>query len=381
MPTISWPDILDKFLDNANLGKFVTDVGAGYLLAFPLLMLIGLGSGLSVFPIDRLRDLDERLQNARVELENREAAFCPDDPVCRRRSADDAKKYYGDAARGLGEVDATQSAIRTAYLAGSQRVAQSQVMLDALKDRLADRGATGGDAAALRDEYERRVTSLAQQAAQKAAVEEEAAIIERLEGELVDARSLDYNLTTITTNIGALLMFSVVLGVIVSQLSRFIFFNVLFDRQLGRDSPIAEIKKRLFRLRVGLHGVDRKEERPAPEGAKPAAAVVDTRDVMRTDPQVFVQSDTKRDFDDLVKNYYRYAEGAVNLIFPVLFTSVVLPFYLDTRAHIAHANAYYVASFVGGPAVALLLGLSGFNTYKSFVEKTTAVEKKATGAA
>jgi hypothetical protein len=71
----------------------------------------------------------------------------------------------------------------------------------------------------------------------------------------------------------------------------------------------------------------------------------------------------------------------VNLIFPVLFTSVVLPFYLDTRAHIAHANAYYVASFVGGPAVALLLGLSGFNTYKSFVEKTTAVEKKATGAA
>ena len=74
---INYPEILDKLLDNAKIGKVVTDVGSGFALALPLLMLIGVSTSLSVLPADRMGELTEEIENQVAVVERETLAFGP----------------------------------------------------------------------------------------------------------------------------------------------------------------------------------------------------------------------------------------------------------------------------------------------------------------
>jgi hypothetical protein len=287
------PDVISKLLDNANVGKFVTDVGAGLALAVSLLMIFGLSTGITVAPLSTADELrQQQAAQRQLELEG-EKAFCK-------------------------EPNATEALAHRCYLEGVRRIARLNASIEAIRQQIAaDQRGNKTSAPTLIKSQEELQSESDDLSVRQAVVEERAAVLATLNNQFSDANSFAFNARTIGENISALLALSVILGVIVSQVSRYVFIDNIFDRAL----------------------------KPPPT---PLVVVAD------------------KEYDDLRTNYLRYVEGAINMIPPILLFGFVFPKFsaIELQQDVS-------AVTWGGAAVviSIVLGLVAFNTYKSYVNK------------
>lgn len=305
---ITMSEVLRRVLDNANLGKAIADVGPGFALSVPLLMLIALATGISVAPADRLKTLDSQIQAAREEVLTARAGFkdllapvFPDVAMACDAGSDTAA-VKADRCYAL--------AVRTIAGLGADVEAHAAAMKDPVKNR--------ADVDRLLPLRQANDRLLAHKETHDAAV----ARLQTLENQRADAESLQFNLITFTDNLAAFIAFAVVLGILLSQLAHLALVDLLYSR-----SP----------------------------------AVIDAE----ATPITIAQLMSKQD-DELVKNYFRYTEGAINMIIPVLLWGLIFPPYATERLSYV-VNGWAIR--IGGVVIAGALVYSGYQTYLSFVRK------------
>lgn len=305
---LSVSGIIEKLLDNANVGKVVTHVGAGLALAVPLLMLINLSSGLSILPADSARELTAARDAAKAAYEEERRALRP--LLVTLQPGADGKNVpdtalYGWASREIARLTAlieTHDGTLKALMA--ERPIQRDQIDVALKEK-----------AAIAERLDPLV-------AQKESVDAASERLRTAENQLADAHSFTGNLEVFTNNISAVLAFAVVLGVVLSQVSRLVFVNLIYDKRIKRSkrTPVAAIK------------------------AGTAA---------------------KETHDELVRDYYRYVEGCINMIGPTALFGVVFPLYARSRL-VGVSNEYLVAISIAAFLSAIALGFGGFYTYREY---------------
>ena len=306
MPTMS--EVLQKVLDNANLGKAVTDVGPGFVLSMGLLMGVGLGSSLSIMPADRIQELQQDFEKAKNSLVSKKLGF----QSLLRETPGGVVTCGGQGPAKLDPDDAEDC-----YLKGLRSI--SALTVDVENYWALKKANTGPDRVLALERLQRFSDRLL---SQKELVEAQAAKVQQLENQLTDARSLEFNLVGFTSNLSAIIAFAIVFGVIVSQVSRVIFVNLIYSR----FSKVKELD----------------------------------------DEEVTVEQKLSKEDDALITDYYRYVEGSINMIFPVLLLSFVFPAYAAKR--LGAPLGEWWAPLVG-IVVAVLLALSGYYTYIKFLKR------------
>lgn len=325
----NFPKIIDKLLDNANLGKVITDVGAGFALSLSLLMMVGLTTGMSVIPADRIHSLNSDIVTQYEVVQREMSGFCrtledPQDELCQQnatqnRTIDNATllsvnrpPVYFEARQSIAslasEVDGLQKRIETE----SNRIANID------EDKISG---WVEDIAGITAPLDALIT-------QRDSIDEEIQRLETLINEFNDARSLEANLAVLGNHITEMLAISVILGLLLSQVNRLIFIRGIYDTLLQKmDNKYAETRNALVALG---------------------------------------DQDTT---DQLVSQYYRYTEGAINLVAPVVLFGWYFPRYANTKLSLESGDISSIGFLVGSLALAVLLIVSGFFTYRSFREK------------
>ena len=305
---VTMSEVLRRLLDNVNLGKAVADVGPGFALSVPLLMLIALTTGISVVPADRLKTLDSQIQAARADVLTARVGF---KDLLADVSADTAR-----ACDTGGDTDAVKAdrcyaqALRTIAGLGADVEAHAAAMKDSVKNK-----AEVDRLMPLRQANDRL---LAHKESHDAAV----ARLQTLENQRSDAESLQFNLITFTDNIAAFIAFAVVLGILLSQLAHLGLIDLAYAK---------------------------------------TAAVVEAEKTPITIAQILSRQD-----EELVKNYFRYTEGAINMIVPVLLSGFIFPTYATERLSYG-VNGWAIR--IAGVLVAVALVYAGYQTSLSFVRK------------
>ena len=304
---LSLPDILDKLLDNANAGKAVTHVGAGLALAVPLLMLVNLGSNLSVLPADRTRELAALRAEAVTDLEAQRRALRPLLAKVGTESAADVtdQALYGWATREIARLSARVETIDST-----------------VKAFMAHQPVPKQDIAMAIDQKAGLAAQLDPLVSQKDLVDTAAERVQTLDNQLADAHSFSVNLEVFTNNLSAVMAFAVVLGVVLSQVSRLVFVNLIYDRWISRTriSSSAAIKAGLV---------------------------------------------TRESHDELVRDYYRYVEGCINMVGPVLMFALIFPMYAQARLS-GISTFYLLAIGMTSLLAAAALAVGGFFTYREY---------------
>jgi len=312
---ISFNEVLQKVLDNANLGKAVTDLGPGFALSIPMLMVLSLVSEISILPADRLKEIRDQRRATEKQVREHKEGFCPilnaQGQPCQRPLAQQGEEGW---IKGRQRI-AILSAEAEAYREKVRLLAKQARPLDAGQEKIGQ-------------ETLRQLEPLL---AQKEFVDEASARLESLSNQETDARSLENNLASFTNNISMVIAFSIVLGVLVSQASHLLFIDFLY----GRFPPVKQIL---------------------------SSCAVTTEQLM-----------SKQD-DELVKNYYRYTEGAVNSILPVLLTGYVFPHYASQKLELTVSSMRLLTwTWV----IVAVLATVGYRTYKSFLNKRAQLAREA----
>jgi hypothetical protein len=313
---MNFTDLVNKFLDNANVGKVVADGGSGLALSIPLLMILGLSSNMSVIPADTIKTLLVPKQTSvfAEHLRNREA-FCSELGIPRRppgpRSEDPDPMQEQALAAQRCYLDGVREAAR---LNGEVEVLRSQYAADLKAGKAVDGTLT----------KQKEIQPTADRlSVQQEITEDSGARLAAAENELKDARSFAFNARTLTENLSAILGLAFVLAVIGSQVARLLFINLIYD----------------------------KLEKPKKTATREA---------------------TSTEADALRANYLRYTEAAINMIMPVLLFSFVYPKYSAERLGGEPLPGLWYA---GGIAVATALFFVGMFTYRSYLEKAGQVPK------
>jgi hypothetical protein len=318
---MNFTDLVNKFLDNANVGKVVADGGSGLALSIPLLMILGLSSNMSVIPADTIKTTLVPKQGSvfAEHLRNREA-FCSElsipkrPPVPRSEDPDPVQEQVLAAQRCY--LDGVREAAR---LNGELEILRSQYTAD-LKA-----GAAKAVEATLAKQKEIQPTA-DRLSVQQEITEDSSARLAAADNELKDARSFGFNARTLTDNLSAILGLAFVLAVIGSQVARLLFINLAYDKLLKPE----------------------KTEADAATGA---------------------------DADSLRANYLRYTEAAINMIMPVLLFAFVYPKYSAERLGGSPLPGVWYA---GGIAIAAALFFVGMFTYRSYLEKSGQIKERKT---
>lgn len=153
-------------------------------------------------------------------------------------------------------------------------------------------------------------------------VEQLEARLRELTNEERDAGSLEFNIRTLSDHLFALLAFSVVFGVVLSQVSRLLFINGLYDRLTEKTATPVDV-------------------------------------VLR------------KEYDELKTNYLRYVEGSINMVPPVLMFGLVFPRYANSRLGTDVSGVLWA---LAGLVLSALLVLSGYMTYRSYRQKVNQLQ-------
>ena len=309
---MNFTDLVNKFLDSANLGKVVADGGSGLALSIPLLMILGLSSNMSVVPADTLTTVLEPKQAlvSAEHLRNREA-FCSELEIPRRQSpAADATPMSPAEVRAL--------AAQRCYLDGVREAARLNAEIEILRSQYAADLKGGKAVEAVLAKQQGLQPRADRLGVQQEITEDSSARLAAAENELKDARSFAFNARSLTDNLSAILGLAFVLAVIGSQVARLVFINLIYDRI----------------------------EKPEKTDGKKA---------------------TSPEFDALRANYLRYTEAAINMILPVLLFCFVFPTYSQTRLGGSSSSLRW---YIGGLLVATALFFVGLFTYRSYLDKS-----------
>ena len=307
---LSLPGIVEKLLDTVNAGKVVTEVGSGLAVAVPLLMLLSLAGRISVLPADRDRELSTALAQAHQRVVKEKEDLRPVLNDVLGADAGNLAALDGDALYSMARRE----------IAG--RGAQVEVVDAQIAALLKATPLPKDEIKLLVAEKMPLATKLDRLVAQKEVIEIEIERQRSLENQLADARSFATNVEVISNNITATIAFSVILGLVLGQVSRFLFINLLYDRFVPRET-VSQVEA----VRRGWA--------------------------------------TQKDFDDLIRGYYRFAEGSVNMVAPTFLFGVLLPLYAWARLTETDWR-YLIAIFATSMFFSVALVWTGFYTYREY---------------
>lgn len=330
-PAPLFSQILNRFLDNVNAGKAVADFGPGLVLAVPAMMLMALVADFELMPAERLKEMDCRITSLTGEISDQRRQLeweieiglttgLPPLPAL-------AKTESGETIPPARTADCDFLAHREAEQHAAFHLAWIDRKIASL-EREQQQGfdATRGEElvkwSELKHTLQTRLDALS-------------ALSSKGSTELAEKRQLtsfSANIGEWDKNLAAIAGLTVVLGVILSQVNRLVFFEGLFSA--------------LLRLTDETITADSKAERRAAPGS----------------PQKQEQK------QDLVSGYYRYAEGSINMSVAVLCFGLVLPYYVRDRLA-GDVGSTPVAMIV----LALLLAISSYVSYRNFRRKTAAL--------
>ncbi len=354
MTTLS--NLMSKFLDNVNAGKFVTDIGPGLALTVPLLMLIAVITGGQVVPLQQAPNLRTQFRAAYEEMEELHEAIAPKLP----EPANTAFKTKKEKAKAPRAEKAHPADPLPSYWDWFDSKAP-----DALKvaDKLISE-AWNVLNADITDENKKKHRA---QLDGKSSLEKDLARLAPLRAKLIDLQKAYLDATSVTKNLEGwesnlvlIAGLAVVLGVIVSQAARFLFFEILFR---------FPYLKQLRALRAMLDG---KQQNAALQKQVEAD---DHRDAQQAKTALLKQRSPSfaAAYQDLVTNHLRYAEGSVNMAVPMLFLGWIYPCFAEPLLDNA-SSAGLCAVDVRSAAwfVAVCLIGSGWFTYLRFRAKERA---------
>jgi hypothetical protein len=310
------PAIVDKLLDNANAGKVVTHVMPGLALSVPLIMAINLGTNLSVLPADRAKALSEEHRQTVSALEAEQDALRPVLAQATGDRGEQLKSVSSGALYGLAEREIAGLTARLEVIDGNIKALQ------------ADRPLPRAEITKALEEKAQVASVLDPLVAQRDLVNTARERVTTAQNQVNDAASFAANIEVFTNNMSAVLAFAVILGVVLSQVSRLIFVNWWYDRRLERTStgPVVAAMK---------------------EGS----------------PQ-------KEVLDELVKDYYRYVEGSINMVAPTALFGIVFPLY--ARARLTDIDpTFLLAVSVCSVVAAVGLAIGGYYTYAEYRKRVT----------
>jgi hypothetical protein len=314
---LSISDVIDKLIDNANLGKLVTDVGSGLALSVSVVMLLGLVGRMSVLPADRAPELSKDVADAQARLDTNRQALRP---VLQYFFTGAAPAADGAALGATTDGDALAALARRAVAATSSRLE----IIDAQVSALVRKPDFSRDQVkALLDEKAPIAARNDRLLAQMELIDTDQTRLTTARNKLDDALSFPQNIEVFTSNISAVLAFAVIFGLILSQISRLLFVTLIYDKYITRTAKVT------------------------------------------TNQAVQAGTISQEQSNDLVRDYYRYVEGSINMVMPTLLFGIVFPLYAGEKLPEIGVMARLVVLVVS-VATALGLVVSGFYTYKEY---------------
>ena len=337
---LNYAEFLDKIIDNANVGKVVTDVGSGFALSISIAMLLGLWTNISILPADRSKELAQEKSQIELRLQ---------------KEKEELRPLLIEAVQIKAEISNPKSKVSTGlnpriqnlnsispdmlYLLARREIADLNARIETLKAQLDDaiKISSGSEVQlkTLLNDLRHRLVGFAslhdRLLVQKNAVDEENQKLVALRHQGENALSFSANAQTFTDNLITILPISVIFGVILSQISRLLFVILLFD------------KARKWLLKR--------------QPVKPTITAY-----------IKAQKVTQEEYDALITNYYRYVEGAINMIAPVLLFGFAFPAYANSKLGVPHPISPITFGTLA-VIVALLLLISGFFSYDRFRQK------------
>lgn len=314
---LGYPEILDRLLDNANLGKVVTDVGSGFALSISILMLTGLWTGISIVPADQVRQLNSEIKTIESELQKEKVDLRPLlEEAAQLGTMRPLEKIYDP------EVLYSLARRQIAHL--SARIAVLDARIDAV---VKGAGAAGKSLEELSLEKANLASLNDRLVTQRETSDDWGEQLRTLRNRLQDAQALGNNVEVFTNNVSAVLAFGVVFGIVLSQISRLVFVTWIYDRLLKRDPRKNSLTKYIKEGKV-----------------------------------------KKEDHDALVTHYYRYVEGSTNMILPVLAFGLVFPSFANQHLVLLNPVSPWLIGVVA-LVLAAPLASSGFYTYRRFRQK------------
>ncbi len=311
-------EVIEKLVDNANLGKLVTDVGSGLALSVSVVMLLGLAGRMSVLPADRAPELRKAVEAAEARLEADHTALRP---VVQDFFAGSAVPAPDSAALGAtSDPDALVGLARRAIAGSASRLEIIDAQVSAL---VAKPTFSRSDVTALMDDKAPLAARHDRLLAQLDLIDADQARLESAKNELTDALSFPNNIEVFTNNTSAVLAFAVIFGVILSQVSRLLFVTWIYEKRVPRQAALTSTQ------------------------------AVQTGKISR------------QQSDDLVRDYYRYVEGCINMVMPTLLFGIVFPIYASQKLPEISVTAR-LAVLVVAVAISAALAIGGFATYKEY---------------
>jgi hypothetical protein len=296
---LNFTDIVAKIVDNASIGKVVTDVLPGLALAIPIVMLVSMWTSADLLPAQGRVGLEKTkkgLERTLEDLRKEQAAArtrlgTAIDAIRRGKSCPTTMEAIATASSADKPLAAATNGTPAPAPVDSALALTTTMAIDQLVDRI--RGAEGSllDEKPVSGHLSCLLPFVVEFDARRQATERQEKRLTEIGQQLSDASDISKNMQVFSNNLSAVLAVSVILGVIMSQLNRLVFVEFLFRWIL----PWA----------LG------KWFKPSPSGALAVAGV------------------SQQERDALVSDYYRYAEGAMNMVWPLLLLGLVLPSYLD----------------------------------------------------
>lgn len=319
MNTLS--SLMKTFLDNVNAGKLVTDVGPGLALTLPLLMLIALLTGSEVVPAQQAPRLlaEFRAQHAAVgrEAENLRRTVAPDSGALdiRTLAISPALSELPLSAAKAKPTDPLDANWTLAESDAAAALLSLGLSLDQAKRNLVAEAEPKNFA-----EVEKLQTLQKLIETRRSALQASRQKLETARDAYFAATGIQKNLEVWETNLALVAGFAVVLGVIISQVTRLVFFKGLFAIGPNQRPP------------GNGSGGSGGGVPPGNGGGNPPAPANPDLNRQRYLTSILKNQSpaTAAAYQDLVTNHLRYAEGAINMAVPVLVFAFVYPRFAAT---------------------------------------------------
>lgn len=309
-------DFLTRFVDVANLSKIVTDVGPGFLIAFSLILLFSFFTDIAILPIQRY----ERIQSQIDETKNQIGRIEQETSKLRK------DRIHREATKKGLEVTPTKP--------------ENSVQTETEKKKL----------------EEEIKNSVVEEAERKTKLEELRKRLAELQTQHDDSGSLVANLELLERNTISVLFLALILGVIFSQASGQTFYNDIYRRRFQSSAELQRIPAALKTFVTGEDGTP--------------------NDISYFRGRSVYTDERKKEYESLIKEYYRYAEVAMNMVAPVGLLVLAL-FLLTAKKILDGQRVYWIALILVllGGFVVVQLARGGYDFYKNYRIKIAAFIK------
>lgn len=318
-------ELIRKFMDNINLGKFVTDVIPGMLLTMALVLVVGKFGNLSIFPADQTGDIEQRSKKISKRIAHETGIIGTllqeagqDAPLSAETLEDSLLELYTRLLHKVEVFSVHAEALK----------AQIEILSKLPAEKLPPRRQ---ELESLIKEREDLLLKANQFKAHKTIIDTLEVRKLRYQSKIEEQRALSKNVEVFNKSFSALLIFGIALGLILSQINRLLFIDLLFNS--------------VYSIRRG----DRKTRDDAARAQAFSSILSDAQ--------------AKETYDRIISQYYRYVEGSLNMALPLVAIITALTLYLN-------GSGLELILMVGlSLVIAVLLYWIAYRNYTSFRTK------------